>query len=227
MVCTTLSHLDMSFRQENTTQAKRFACDRCHDQKLRCPRPVNGGNATVPCIRCQRAGTVCNISSPLKTGRPSKAFKLQARTGQRSSSISPSLSRTSSNNTTTSQIPETSGTLVSGHRPDNGTYPFQDLDSTFINYASDVSSQHESFQICSQGPTHSVNREHSKHPNFDFEITSPMDMNSSDAPGRRDACKLKPCRYRNMRYQISCSNLAKSRGMYLTTVLSYHEVDIS
>lgn len=216
----------MSFSQENTTQVKRFACDRCHDQKLRCPRPVNGGSATVPCIRCQRAGTVCNISSPLKTGRPSKALKLQARTEHRSSSISPSLSRTSSNNTTNSQIPETSGTIISDYRPENGTYPFQELDNTYLSYASDVSSQHESFQVCGQNPAHSVVGEHSRHLNFDLEISSPMDMNSLGT-GRRDTCELKPCRDQDISTFFSCSNLAKSRGIHPATELSYHEADIN
>ena len=217
----------MSFRPDNTTQVKRFACDRCHDQKLRCPRPVDGGNATVPCIRCQRAGTVCNISSPLKTGRPSKALKLQARTEHRSSSIPPSLSRTSSTNTTNGQIPETSGTIVSDYRPENGTYPFQELDSTFLSYASDVSSQHESFQTCGQNSAHSVVGEHSRDLNFDLKLTTPMDMHSSGTTGRRDTCELKPYRYQDIRNHFSCSNLAKPRGMHLATVLSYHEVDIN
>ena len=196
----------MSFRQENTTQVKRFACDRCHDQKLRCPRPVNGGNATIPCIRCQRAGTVCNISSPLKTGRPSKALKLQARTEQRSSSIPPPLSRTSSNNTSNGQLPETSGTIVSGYSQGNGTYPFPELDSTFLSYASEISSQHESLQVCGQNPAHSVVGEHLGHLNFGLETTSPMDMNSSGTAERIDTCELKPCQYKGMQNQFSCSN---------------------
>ena len=178
----------MSSRHDNNTQVKRFACDRCHDQKLRCPRPVNGGNATVRCIRCQRAGTVCNVSSPLKTGRPSKALKLQARTEHRSSSIPPSLSRTSS-----SRKGQTSSTIVSDYRPENGTCSFQELDSTFLSYASDVSSQHESYQACGQNTPPSVVGEHSRHLNFDLEMTSPMDMNSSGTTVRRDTCELKPC----------------------------------
>ena len=217
----------MSFRQENTNQVKRYACDRCHDQKLRCPRPLNSGNATVPCIRCQRAGTVCNISSPLKTGRPSKAFKLQTRTGQRSSSISPSLSSTSSNNTVTSQIPEISSTVIPSYRTENATYPFHELDSTFSSYASDVSSQHESFQLCGQDPAHSVIGDHSRHLNFDLEITSPMQMNSSSTPVRRDTCELKPGGCQDMCNHFSCSDLAKFRGMQLTAVLSYNGVAIS
>ena len=187
---------------------KRFACDRCHDQKLRCPRPVDGGNATVPCIRCQRAGTVCNISSPLKTGRPSKALKLQARTEQHSSSISPPLSRTSSNDTSNGTIPATSGTFVPDYSPENGTYSFQESDSTLLSYASDVSPHHGSFQICKQDPALSVMEEHSRHLNFGLGITSPMDMNSSGTTGGRDTCELKPCHYQHTRNQYSCANLA-------------------
>lgn len=182
----------MSFRQENTPQVKRFACDRCHDQKLRCPRPVDGGNAIVPCIRCQRAGTVCNISSPLKTGRPSKALKLQARTEHHSSSVSPPLSRTSSNNTSNGPIPETSSTIVQGYRPENGNHSFQEQDSTFLSYASDVSPHHGSFQMCGQVPALSVMEEHPRHLNFGLGITSPMNMNNTGSIRGRDTCELDP-----------------------------------
>ena len=198
----------MSFRKENTSQVKRFACDRCHDQKLRCPRPVNGGNATVPCIRCQRAGTVCNISSPLKTGRPSKALKLQARTEQHSTSISPPLSRTSSNNTSNGPLLETSSTIVPDYHPESGTYSFQDLDSTFRSYASDVSPHHGPFQICGQAPALSVTEEHSRHLNFGLGITSAMDMNSSGTTRGGDTCEFKPCPYQDTRKQYSYANLA-------------------
>ena len=189
----------MSFRQENTPQVKRFACDRCHDQKLRCPRPVDGGNATVPCIRCQRAGTVCNVSSPLKTGRPSKALKLQGRTEQHSSSISPPLSRTSSNNTSNGRMPAASGTIVPDYSPENETYSFQESDSTFLSYASDVSPHHGSFQICGQDAALSVMEGHTRNLNFGLGITSPMDMNSSGTTGGKDTCELKPCHYQNTR----------------------------
>ena len=181
----------MSFKQESTPQAKRFACDRCHDQKLRCPRPVHGGNATVPCIRCQRAGAVCNISSPLKTGRPSKALKVQTRTGQHSNSISPPLSRTSSN-TSNGPIPETSSTIVQGYRPENGAYPFQEQDRTFLNYASDVSPPHGSFQMCGQVPALSVMEDRPRHLNFGLGITSRMIMNNLGTSGGRDTCELNP-----------------------------------
>ena len=198
----------MSVRQVNTPQVKRFACDRCHDQKLRCPRPVDGGSATVPCIRCQRAGTVCNISSPLKTGRPSKALKLQGRTEQHSSSISPPLSRTSSNNTNNDLMPANSGAIVPDYSPENETYSFQESDSTFLNYASNVSPHHGSFQICGQDPAPSVVEENSRHLNFGLGITNPMDMNSSGTTRGKDMCELRPCRYQDTRNQSSCANPA-------------------
>lgn len=67
----------MSLAREDTfPQVKRFACDRCHSQKLRCPRSSNGSEANEPCVRCQKAGVRCNISVTQKTGRPSKASKL-------------------------------------------------------------------------------------------------------------------------------------------------------
>ncbi|KAH8812405.1 hypothetical protein F5884DRAFT_750715 [Xylogone sp. PMI_703] len=56
--------------QENILpQVKRFACDRCHDQKLRCTRPQEGES----CVRCQRAGVSCNVSATQPTGRPRKS----------------------------------------------------------------------------------------------------------------------------------------------------------
>ncbi|KAK0121274.1 hypothetical protein ONS96_011449 [Cadophora gregata f. sp. sojae] len=54
---------------EEASPVKRFACDRCHDQKLRCTRPQDG----EPCVRCQRAGVFCNVSAAQRTGRPRKS----------------------------------------------------------------------------------------------------------------------------------------------------------
>ncbi|CZS94929.1 uncharacterized protein RAG0_04737 [Rhynchosporium agropyri] len=54
---------------EEPAPVKRFACDRCHDQKLRCTRPQDG----EPCVRCQRAGVFCNVSAAQRTGRPRKS----------------------------------------------------------------------------------------------------------------------------------------------------------
>ena len=79
----------MPLIQGTATQARRFACDRCHSQKLRCPRPANGSDLMEPCVRCRKAGTNCNVSATLKTGRPSKALRLQARLEACSSIASP------------------------------------------------------------------------------------------------------------------------------------------
>lgn len=51
----------------NSAVTKRAACDRCRDQKLRCPR-VN--SATEPCNRCLRAHAICVTSSSRPNGRP-------------------------------------------------------------------------------------------------------------------------------------------------------------
>lgn len=68
----------MSLLQDDMlSQVKRFACDRCHSQKLKCPRSSKGSEAKEPCNRCHKAGVRCNISATQKTGRPSKASKLQ------------------------------------------------------------------------------------------------------------------------------------------------------
>ena len=41
--------------------AKRFACDRCHAQKLRCPRvAVSGNTQESSCMRCRKAGKPCS-----------------------------------------------------------------------------------------------------------------------------------------------------------------------
>ncbi|EKD16679.1 uncharacterized protein L3040_001418 [Drepanopeziza brunnea f. sp. 'multigermtubi'] len=55
--------------QQDSSPVKRLACDRCHDQKLRCTRPQDG----EPCVRCQRAGVLCNVSVAQRTGRPRKS----------------------------------------------------------------------------------------------------------------------------------------------------------
>jgi hypothetical protein len=48
---------------------KRQSCDRCHGQKLRCPRPSNGNSGA--CERCIRSEAQCVYSSSLPKGRPS------------------------------------------------------------------------------------------------------------------------------------------------------------
>lgn len=59
---------------------KRSACDRCHSQKLRCPRSTAKDGSQKPCIRCQRAGTNCTVSAMQKTGRPRKKVGMTSRT---------------------------------------------------------------------------------------------------------------------------------------------------
>ncbi|PWY93855.1 hypothetical protein BO94DRAFT_612388 [Aspergillus sclerotioniger CBS 115572] len=48
-------------------KALRYACDRCHGQKLRCPRSQA---ADKPCLRCQKAQVPCTLSVAHKVGRP-------------------------------------------------------------------------------------------------------------------------------------------------------------
>ncbi|RAH75490.1 Zn(II)2Cys6 transcription factor domain-containing protein [Aspergillus aculeatinus CBS 121060] len=51
--------------------AKRYACDRCRTQKLRCPREQQGLHD--PCARCIRAGVECVTSDAKPLGRPSRS----------------------------------------------------------------------------------------------------------------------------------------------------------
>ncbi|ETS83885.1 hypothetical protein PFICI_05761 [Pestalotiopsis fici W106-1] len=46
---------------------QRFACDRCHTLKLRCPRVESTG---ASCARCSKAGSLCVFSAPARLGRP-------------------------------------------------------------------------------------------------------------------------------------------------------------
>ncbi|KAH7346257.1 hypothetical protein BKA65DRAFT_273516 [Rhexocercosporidium sp. MPI-PUGE-AT-0058] len=67
---------------EEASPVKRFACDRCHDQKLRCTRPQDG----EPCVRCQRAGVFCNVSAAQRTGRPRKSSNNRPQTERKTTS---------------------------------------------------------------------------------------------------------------------------------------------
>ncbi|KAI9152360.1 Ascofuranone/ascochlorin biosynthesis clusters transcription regulator [Paramyrothecium foliicola] len=60
----------------------RYACDRCHTQKLRCPRSAETTktNLEEPCSRCRQAGVDCILSLRGKVGRPSKVAKKRPRT---------------------------------------------------------------------------------------------------------------------------------------------------
>ncbi|EKV19715.1 Transcription factor ACEII [Penicillium digitatum PHI26] len=55
--------------------SKRLACNRCHQQKLRCHRNILPGR---PCARCENAGTECIFEPPLRPGRPSSRCKVQS-----------------------------------------------------------------------------------------------------------------------------------------------------
>jgi hypothetical protein len=57
---------------QESASRKRAACDRCHGQKLRCPRPL----LDTGCTRCQRAGAQC-IFSASKRGNSGRIFRQQ------------------------------------------------------------------------------------------------------------------------------------------------------
>lgn len=61
--------------------AKRFACDRCHMQKLKCPRQ---SASELPCLRCEKFGlaSTCVYSPTLRFGRPAETCN---RAGSKSS----------------------------------------------------------------------------------------------------------------------------------------------
>lgn len=70
-------------QEDTSTQVKRFACDRCHDQKLRCTRPQEN----EPCVRCAKAGVNCNVSAAQRTGRPRKSSGPRPEKSRKSSTI--------------------------------------------------------------------------------------------------------------------------------------------
>ena len=47
-------------------QKRRLACDRCHSQKLRCPKT----QGAVSCARCSKAGAPCEFSPSLRGSKP-------------------------------------------------------------------------------------------------------------------------------------------------------------
>jgi hypothetical protein len=51
----------------NVQAAKRYACDRCREQKLRCSRPQHDGST---CDRCLRVRVLCVTSNGRPLGRP-------------------------------------------------------------------------------------------------------------------------------------------------------------
>ena len=60
----------MGERQNQEEPYKRFACDRCHIQKLRCTRNSSSHRNGEACIRCERARVACVYSPPEQLGRP-------------------------------------------------------------------------------------------------------------------------------------------------------------
>lgn len=59
----------MLSRETHAQSPKRFACDRCREHKLRCPREDQTGQT---CARCLRAGTTCVTSNLRPLGRPAR-----------------------------------------------------------------------------------------------------------------------------------------------------------
>ncbi|KAJ5740886.1 hypothetical protein N7493_000758 [Penicillium malachiteum] len=59
----------LSPETSHTQTPKRFACDRCRGQKLRCPREDQTGQS---CTRCLRAGASCITSNLRPLGRPAR-----------------------------------------------------------------------------------------------------------------------------------------------------------
>ncbi|KAF7155842.1 hypothetical protein CNMCM5623_008722 [Aspergillus felis] len=54
----------------------RLACNRCHQQKLRCHRSLVPGQ---PCARCENAQVECIFEPPLRPGRPSTRRKSRSK----------------------------------------------------------------------------------------------------------------------------------------------------
>jgi hypothetical protein len=54
----------------------RLACNRCHQQKLRCDRSLVPGQ---PCARCENAQVECIFEPPLRPGRPSTRRKSRSK----------------------------------------------------------------------------------------------------------------------------------------------------
>lgn len=61
--------MSMLSRETHAQSPKRFACDRCREHKLRCPREDQTGQT---CARCFRAGAPCVTSNLRPLGRPAR-----------------------------------------------------------------------------------------------------------------------------------------------------------
>jgi hypothetical protein len=73
--------------------AKRVACDRCREHKVRCSRQAQSRD---PCTRCARAGASCLVSSAKPLGRPRTVFSGQTQiekdSGTKNDSLNTSIS---------------------------------------------------------------------------------------------------------------------------------------
>ncbi|PYH99807.1 hypothetical protein BO71DRAFT_405130 [Aspergillus ellipticus CBS 707.79] len=79
-----------SVRPSGAEKPLRYACDRCHAQKLRCLRAhvADELSQKEPCLRCQKAHTPCIISAANKVGRPPKSSNKKSRASSASSKSS-------------------------------------------------------------------------------------------------------------------------------------------
>lgn len=87
-----------------TNLPKRASCDRCHSQKLRCPRRT--ANDEDSCARCFRQGAACVYSSPLPKGRP-RGTKSTTNRATETENLAFNQSNPSSSNTSISLLPPT------------------------------------------------------------------------------------------------------------------------
>lgn len=81
----------MSTASAEVDKPLRFACDRCHSQKLRCPRSTDSDKASPdePCSRCRKAGAACIVSLRGKVGRPAKVSKKKSASSTPRSYLTP------------------------------------------------------------------------------------------------------------------------------------------
>lgn len=174
----------MSFTQNISTQVKRFACDRCHGQKLRCPRRADR-DLHEPCVRCCKAGTPCGITTPLRMGGPNKSRKLNTGERKPSPASSPSLKpRSRTKNLETRQQYETdseSGQLQ------NHSNTKETIDHTSRSSSVNITPQDTSLSI--DTPTFSDTAEPAtpmamndflQYFDFDLEFTDAMDSSMLD-----------------------------------------------
>lgn len=74
----------MDQRKSRDETEKRFACNRCHTQKLRCLRNENRRAEEDVCVRCERANAQCVYSPSERLGRPPALDKSRGKVRQKS-----------------------------------------------------------------------------------------------------------------------------------------------